>query len=431
MTRHRSLWRRVATLLPVFVLALMLVPVVRLLAATSYTVQTLPVQSIGGSEIVDVSEDNRFAVVVGKNDANYRVRLINLSDTSFIQPSFDLKTALTTAGYNLGLTEPVASSVAISPVDNNNTFYAAVTLREQSEMTTNPGKLVLININAAGQGSLRPGVAPITVGVNPESVDIALSGEYAVVANQGGMSEGQGGTISVIDLRPGAGYNVQTYTPEATNPQPETVAISRDSVRAFVTLQRSNAISILEFNTSTVPLSFTRKTQGLPSLQRPDGLAVSPDGNYLVTANEQAVNKSVSLFRVNKDTSTLTLLQTVLTPAPAEAPFGYTPEMAAMGIVGGQLRAFFSLQQPNAIGVYNVNQSLGQLVLDTVVSLNPAGQPAADSPEGVAFADSINMLVVANSGSRNVSTVRVVSTEEPPPPPPPGSNKKYFPLIRK
>lgn len=428
MTRRRSLKQRVVVLLPVFVLALLLVPVVRLLAATNYTVQTLPVQSIGGSEIVDVSEDNRFAVVVGKNDANYRVRLIDLSNTSFVQPSFDLKTALTTAGYNLGLTAPVASSVAISPVDNNNTYYAAVTLREQSETTTSPGKVVLININGAGQGSLRPGVPPITVGINPESVDIALSGEYAVVANQGGMSEGQGGTISVIDLRPGAGYNVQTYVPEAANPQPETVAISRDSVRAFVTLQRSNAISILDFNTSTVPLSFTRKTQGLPSLLRPDGLAVSPDGNYVVTANEQAVNKSVSLFRVNKDTSTLALLQTVPTPAPAEAPFGYAPEMAAMGVVGGQLRAFFSLQQPNAIGVYNVIQN--QLVLDTIVSLNPAGQPAAESPEGVAFADGINMVVVANSGSRNVSTVRVVSTEEPPPAPP-RANKVYFPVIRK
>jgi DNA-binding beta-propeller fold protein YncE len=403
----------------------------RLLAATTYSVETLAEQLIGGSEIVDVSEDNKFAAVVGKNDVNYRLRLLNLANNTFIQPSFDLKGALVAAGYNLGLDQPVASSVAISPVDNNGTYYAIVTLREIVEQTTHPGKVVLININSAGQGSLRPGVAPITVGINPESVDIALSGEYAVVANQGGMSEGLGGTISVIDLRQGAGYNVQTYVPEAANPQPETVAISRDSARAFVTLQRSNAISILEFNTSTVPLTFTRKTQGLPTpALRPDGLAVSPDGNYLVTANEQAVNKSVSLFRINKETSTIALLQTVLTPTTGADPFGYTPEMAATGVVGGQLRAFFSLQQPNAVGVYVVDQAQGRLLFDTLVPLNVSGQPNAAGPEGLVFADGINVLVTANSESRNVSFVKVTSTEEPTPVPP-AANKQYFPIVRK
>lgn len=427
MIRNRVLKRWTAPA----VLLLALLPVVRMLAVTNYTVTTLAEQLIGGSEIVDVSEDNKFAAVVGKNDANYRLRLLNLSTKSFIQPSFDLKGALQTAGYNLGLTTPVASSVAISPPDTSGTYYAIVTLREQAEVTSNPGKVVLINISSAGQGSLRPGVQPITVGINPESVDIALSGEYAVVANQGGMSEGLGGTISVIDLRQGANYNVQTYTPEATNPQPETVAISRDSARAFVALQRSNAISILDFNTSTLPLTFTRKTQGLPTLLRPDGLAVSPDGNYLVTANEQAVNKSVSLFRINKDTSTLTLLETVRTPTTVDFPFGYTPEMATMGVVGGQLRAFFSLQQPNAIGVYVVDRNLNRLIPESIVPLNVTGQPNAIGPEGVVFADGINMLVAANSESRNVSFVDVVSTDEPPPPPPPLANKQYFPLVRK
>lgn len=430
MIRRRSLIRWISLILPFVALALVM-PIAQLLAATSYTVETLPEQSIGGSEIVDVSEDNKFAAVVGKNDANYRLRLINLTTNTFIQPSFDLKGALQTAGYNLGMVAPVASSVAISPVDTSNTYYAIVTLREQNEQTANPGKAVLININSAGQGSLRPGVAPITVGINPESVDLALSGEYAVVANQGGMSEGLGGTISVIDLRPGAGYNVQTYTPEATNPQPETVAISRDSARAFVTLQRSSAISILDINTTTVPLTFTRKTQVLTGTLRPDGLAVSPDGNYLVTANEQAVNKSVSLFRINKDTSTLTLLETVRTPTTPALPFGYTPEMAAMGVVGGQLRAFFSLQQPNAIGVYVVDQAQGKLVFDALVTLNTAGQPNALGPEGLVFADGINVLVTANSESRNVSFVEVISTDEPPPPPPPGANKEFFPIVRK
>lgn len=436
MTQRRLSMRRPAALaLVTLVFALALLFSTGLRAATTYSITTLPEQQIGGSEIIDVSNDNKFAAVVGKNDAAYRLRLINLTTKTFVQPSFDLQGALNAAGFNLGLTAPVASSVAISPVDNNGTYYAIVTLREQAEMTTNPGKVVLVNISAAGQGSLRRDssnniIPPITVGVNPESVDIARNGEFAVVANQGGMGNDVDGSISIIDLRPSTNYAVQTFTPTAPNPQPETVEIGDDSLRAFVTLQQSNGINIIDIDTSVTPLRFSQRTEIFSTGLRPDGLALSPDSNYLVTANELAIQKSVSLFRVNKESSTLTLLDTVTTPTTPATPFGYTPEMAATGLVGGQLRAFFSLQQPNALGVYIINRTTNRLELETIVSLNTAGQPNAVGPEGVAFAEDINLIVTANSESRNVSMVQV-TTDDPPPPPPPTNDREYMPLLFK
>jgi hypothetical protein len=400
-------------------------------AQTSFSVETI--NGIAGSEIVDVSYGNKFAAFVGKGDSAYRLRIVNLNTKEFIQPSVDIQATYPASA--LGLTSPRSSSVAFGPGPNP---FVIVTMREEAEVTTAKGKAVFVDINpSTGLGTVRPNTL-VELGVNPESIDISLDGRFAVVSNQGNPGDpANPGTITVIDLR-STPFQTQTITPIVPNvavPSPETVAISRDSRRAYVTLQDDNAITSLVVDAERTPLRVEARTVipnqfGTPAL-RPDGIAVSPDSNYVVTANEKANPRTVSLFRAD-DNANLTLINTIPTPNTNGAPaFGFTPEMATTGEIGGQVKAFFSFQQDNALGVYNITPQ--GLVYDTSIPLNVAGQPTATGPEGVAFADDLNMIVAANSVTRNVSLVTATNIAPPSPTPslPADRSKVYFPRIQK
>lgn len=445
MAPRRSLvrWLSAASFLSLLTVGLANSLTTPLQAATTYNVQTL--SPFAGSEIVDISFDDKYAAVVGKNDTTgYGLRLINLTTKARVEPPFLISNVFPPSA--LGLSEPRASSVAISPVDPSGIYYALVTIREARDMPANPaqplppGKAVLLNINASnGAISPRPGVQPITVGVNPESVDISKDGAFAIVANQGdGVTKG---SISVIDMRLSPPQVVQNIAPAVTNdPTPETVEISDNSQQAFVALQKANAISVLDINTSVTPLQVSPRVfkigtgpGGTPTLG-PDGIAVSPDGQYLVAANEQASPRSVSLYRVGApgSASPLTLLDTVNTPTdPSIAPIGYTPEMAATGFLDGAVKAFFTFQQPNGVGVYRIDTAANKLVYEQTIALAP-GAPANDvGPEGIAFAQSLNMLVTANSENRTASLIQATVTGTPTPTPIQNAIKQFLPVTQK
>src|SRR5690606_12253132 len=114
------------------------------------------------------------------------------------------------------------------------------------------------------------------VGVMPDMVTFTPDGKFLLTANEGepdpAYTSDPEGSVSVIDISSGiedldqddvylirfAAYNdslevlkkrgVRIYGPEATVAQdlePEYIAISPDSRRAFVTLQENNALAII------------------------------------------------------------------------------------------------------------------------------------------------------------------------------------------
>ncbi len=402
-------------------------------AATNYTPFNSPVGGFEGSEILDITPDNEFAVMVGANNVGEQKLRIATVDTTNPGVKVD---SLDLAVGSLGLTRAVASSVAV--YQDNDSTYAVVTIKECTEQctpptTVNPGGAVFVRVAANGELTLvnRP---VLQLGVQPESIDVAPNGNYAVVANEG--HRGNGGSISVIDLRNGPeAATRQIITLATPNAEPEAVAISADNARAFVTLQENNAVAVLDIDpttlTDTTPTVTTLGNNPATSTPLyPDGIAVTPDGQFIVTADEGITNvhsNTVSMFRVNNADNTLT-------PVAHSGVFAQgdpRPEMVAIGTVAGQLRAFVSLENADAVAAFNITTgTTPALTLDTIVQLNPSSTGhTADAPEGVAIAAGVNgsdLIVTANQGSRNISVIRATNTT--PTPTPTLREKVYLPL---
>jgi 6-phosphogluconolactonase (cycloisomerase 2 family) len=420
MTERRSIirWFGACAIVPLLAVALSSLPTAQTLAATTYTVYNSPQNGqpgdIDGSEIIDITPNNQYAVVVGSRDlSERRLYMATLTPDSGITVS---EINLDDAVNGRGLSNPLPSSVAVHPTGD----YALVTIREggtpANTATETSGLGVFVNI--ADNGALSLVTDPVlTLGIRPESIDISNDGEFAVVANEGSTGIPNSGSISIIDLDAAGtatGSVVQNITPpNEVNADPESVAISPNGQRAFVTLETSGDITIVDIG---APLNnSTAVTVEVPgsSSWLTDGIAVTPDSQYIVTANE-GVN-TVHMFQVtNPGTGpTLTLVDDSATALPA----GSTPEMVAIGSIGGELRAFVSLEGTDAVGVFKLDPAgADKLQFETTIDLNPTGQPPADGPEGIAVANGRELIVTANAFSNNISII-VSQTSSPSPSP--------------
>lgn len=216
----------------------------------------------------------------------------------------------------------VANSVAVSD------GKLAIALEATNKQAN--GSVIVVNTSTLAQ------IKQITVGALPDMVTFSPDGKYIVTANEGepnaAYSVDPEGSISVIDVS--NNYNVKTLTfgvfagsraqlaqegfrifgPNASFAQdvePEYVAISDDSKKAFVTLQENNGVAEVDLVTGTItklhglgtknynlaangidPSDRDNKIQlGLwpvQSFYMPDGLACySWNGkSYIILANE-------------------------------------------------------------------------------------------------------------------------------------------------
>ena len=407
MTERRSMirWLSACSIVPMLAVALASVPTGQTLAATNYTVYNSPSNGqtgdIDSSEIIDITPDNKYAVVVGSRDlGERRLYIATLTPTTgIVVNQLDLDAAVT----GRGLTNPLPSSVAMHPTGR----YALITIREggapANTADEQPGLAIFVNVSTEGQLSLVTDPV-LTLGVRPESVDIDRTGQFAVVANEGSNGIPNSGSVSIIDLDPAGsptGSVARNLTPPSvTNPDPESVAISPDSQRAYVTLERTGDIAIVSIG---APLSgSTIVTADIPSSgsSLPDGIAVTPDSQYVVTANEGT--DRVNFFQVNNTGPSLDFIET----SGSDLSIGSTPEMVAIGTIGGQLRAFVTLEGSDAVAVFKLTPSASdKLQFETNISLNRTGQPSADGPEGIAIGHGLDLIATANAFSNNISVI--------------------------
>jgi len=142
----------------------------------------------------------------------------------------------------------------------------------EAEVKTDPGKIVFFDTDGRF-------INQVTVGALPDMVTYTPNGQKVLVANEGEPnsynqpdSVDPEGSVSIIDLRRGAGRvteddvitadftafnaasldsSIRIYGPNATVAQdlePEYIAISHDSKTAWVTIQEANAIGILDID---------------------------------------------------------------------------------------------------------------------------------------------------------------------------------------
>lgn len=414
-------------------------------AVPTYTVYNAPADSVDGSEILDlaVTANERYAVVVGSNDDpnDQKVRSVALSSANrFTKQSFDVVPQIPGR-----LIDPALSGVATHPTAN----YAIVTVREQNAAAIAagneaPGAAIFVQINSNGTMAFARSAA-LDLGRYPEAVAIAPNGQFAIVANTdpddgSGNAIRRSGTISIIDLRsgPAAARVLATVTPtlaasgstrDVDDLAPEAIAISPNSGRAFVTLQENNAIAMIDMNLAALPAvvaaaPLPRQSGGTSPRLFPDGVAVTPDSQYLVTANEginQDRPNSVSLFRIVSSTQLEYLADSggeIATAVAARglpaASTGSEPEMIVVNQFGSTLKAFVTLEKSSAVAVFNITPTATtKLDLESLISLDrgQAVGPDSANPEGIAVSNvsgTRRYIVTANTATHNVSLIDAV-----------------------
>jgi DNA-binding beta-propeller fold protein YncE len=428
---------------------------------------------LAGAEMLDVTDDGRYALVVGGDTAT----LVAIGqDTLTVEGTW----TLTEDFFPEGSTAAELTGVAISPDGS----FALLGVKDDDEANLStfdevPGKVVAVALP-----SLEP-IGQVTVGRGPDSVAIAPSGEFAAVANEDEENEedltnpeNRPGTISIIDLRNGAGEMTQVEVPIPldnipffpNDPQPETVRIAADSSFVVATLQENNAVARIEIP-SPLPsplqadafsvqnfdagirtgLGLTQDEAGVgncrsssydlslrqefTSAREPDGIALTSDGRYFVTADEDnltSVNnqfyagilmsphgtRSISVFDAETgeflgdsgDSIEESVIELGL-PQRCDSK-GPEPEVVSVGVINGQTIAFVAIERSDAITIHDITDPANIQLLDTVI-LNPevveADQEAGFEPEGIEFISATNQVVVSNPEAGAMSLINLTT----------------------
>ena len=231
-----------------------------------------------------------------------------------------------TDGAKLFSIDPQGSPNSVAVKDGT------VAIAVEATTVTDPGRVAFFDTN----GNL---VNSVNVGALPDMVTFTPDGNRVLVANEGEADGGidPNGSISVIDISGGVnsatvsniGFtdfnvggsrngelspDVRLFAPGATVAQdlePEYIAVSQDSTKAFVTLQENNSVAVVDLTNGTIDeiQALGYKDHSLPGngldpsdrdgginigpqpvfgMYMPDSIASYEVGgvNYYVTANE-------------------------------------------------------------------------------------------------------------------------------------------------
>lgn len=307
------------------------------------------------------------------------------------------------------------------------------------------------------------------VGIQPDSVGISPDGLYAVVANEAeAVSEGNDGgpgsisiiNLSLVDRRGGSPLVVTTlplpsqngtpgFSTDRTDDigrlpidnspgtlEPESVAFSPDSRYAFVTLQENSGIVRVELQTGALTFFGTGRTSHLADTstsggynpvttidlyREPDGIGVTPDGRYLVTADEGDTRNATGgsgirggrTVTVYDAASGAVLGDTANQLDDAAAGIGRypdsrsnrggsEPEVLDVTRRAGRTLVAVGLERANALALVDVTVPASPAVV--------AIEPTDVGPEGIAFFERFGELYVAcaNEASGTVTILRVL-----------------------
>jgi DNA-binding beta-propeller fold protein YncE len=344
-----------------------------------------------------------------------------------------------------GLGEP--TSVAITP----NGRYAVVAvlylIDEATETIADqqPGTLVFIDLQTreiAGQVPL--------LGIGPDSVAITPDGSKVVVAiedeedtdNLPGQRSGSINIVTIdydnpsqssvsqmeLDLSDIEGVNY------GNDVQPEFVAISPDGESAAVTLQENNAIALIDINAAQVIRIFSAGTSSHESAdlisdeqisltepfegrREPDAIAFTPDGQYLVTANEgdtelesfgDAVwsgGRGWSIFDLEGNVVYDSSSSVEVLAVERGAYFDDRSEDRGIELEGTTVAqfedltvAFVASERSNFVVAYDISDVESPIPISVL--------PTGLSPEGVLAIPSRDLLLTANEGDGTIDFFR-------------------------
>lgn len=260
----------------------------------------------GAAEISAYDAESQRLFVINANAAT--IDILDLSDPTL---------PVLIAEIDATIYGALANSVAV----NNGVVAVAI----ESETAQDPGVVIFLDAD----GNL---LNTVTVGALPDMVTFTPDGQKLLVANEGEPNDDYTvdpeGSVSIIDLANGvanatvstAGFTqfnsqieqlrasgVRIFGPNATVAQdlePEYIAVSSDSTKAWVSLQEANALGILDIQTGVVtaivPLGF--KDQNVA----PNGLDASNDDDAINIANYPVLGMyqpdAIAAFEIDGET---------------------------------------------------------------------------------------------------------------------------------
>jgi DNA-binding beta-propeller fold protein YncE len=377
--------------------------------------------------------------------------------------------------------EEELSAVAFHPTKN---IIAAAVINKDSFAI---GK---IQIHDATTGKL---LNSLDSGVHPDGLVFSPNGEFLVVANEGEVYRYNGkhyespeGSVTFIDFKNvehpkvtqialadytnvkgmlqksygrtyervviGGNSNTESEVPvndnSPANTEPEFVAFTPDSSKAYVSLQENNGILVIDTASAKIEKVFGLGTtehladikdnakvqfkSKIIALREPDGITISPDGKYLLTADEGDTNpkasktlgrkpkgggRTVSIF----DSETGSLIADTGNQLDAMANAagvypdgrsdnkGSEPENIISFMINNKLYAAVALERANSIALLELSDPSQPKVIH-VVGVDPnAGKQGEFAPEGLAYYkhDGKHFVYSANEKSGTMTVMEV------------------------
>ena len=331
------------------------------------------------------------------------------------------------------------------------------------------------------------------VGVHPDGLAFSPNGNYLVVANEGEAYRYNGknyespeGSITLVDYSNaydaqvmqiklsdysnvegmlhkkharsferiviGGNSNEETEVPvkenTPANTEPEFVTFSPDSTKAFISLQENNGVLVIDTASAKIENVFgLGKTEHMAdikdngkvqfknmieALREPDGIAVTPDGKYLLTADEGDTNPKASKTLGKKpkgggrtlsvfDASSGTLIADTgnqldeiahvagLYPDDRSDNKGSEPENVVSFEIEGILYAAVGLERANAIALVSLSDPSQPKVIN-IEGVDPnAGKEGQYAPEGLAHYElnGQHFIYSANEKSGTMTVMQV------------------------
>lgn len=310
------------------------------------SVSTIAVGGSGAAEISAYDEITRKLFIVNNTSGKNRIDVYDLSNPG--SPAF--LNSISTAPYGGGF---------VNSVDVYGGMLAAAI---ESAVKTDNGEVVVLRTDNYAK------LAEVTVGALPDMVTFSPDGKLILSANEGEPNDAYTidpiGSVSIIDVE--RNFDVTTLdfssfenqaevlkakglrifgknASFAQDIEPEYIAVSANSKKAWVTLQENNAIARINLESKTIeeilPLGYKdysladnafdlsdRPTNVLRfqpwnnvfGIYEPDGVAVIPDNNvpFVVTANEGDAREYAGFAEVVRANNSGVILDPLSFPQP-------------------------------------------------------------------------------------------------------------------